>query len=275
MLHIPKTGGLAVRTLAELVYLNGVLSYPSSSGEALFDYSKFGYIHGHFGIKLLQENPNIEVACLVRDPLDRIVSNFIWLLMNNELQNQEPYINLNTMYEKMSYYLFSDTLYSKNNLVTRFLSNPIDDDSFRINHVSPFREDGSRIELDRKDMFKDYFKNWFVEDNISLDVAKSTIDNVSILGVTEDHDIFMDKVFQWFIDNYNLDIKQQYLDANNKIADSNGIPNVNYSIYTDLDGTVYTTETLKSLLTNEDIAKIYENNDLDKQIYEYAKAKLQ
>jgi hypothetical protein len=275
MMHIPKTGGLAVRTLSEILYLNGVLSYPSSSSEPLDDFSKFGYIHGHFGIKPILDYPETEIACLVRDPLDRLVSNFIWLLMNNELQEKEPYSNLSTIYEKMRHYLFEDIEYSKNNLMVRFLSNPIDDDYFRINHVSIFREDGSLIKLDKEKMFKDYYKDWFIENKDSINVAKSYLDKVTILGTTDRHTDFMDKVFQWFIDNYNLNIKQEYEDANSKIILSKGIPNVNYSTYQDTDGMVYTTASLKELLTQEDIDQIYANNSLDLELYNYAKEKLQ
>ena len=273
MLHIPKTGGLAVRTIAQILNLKNILSYPYSPF-GIDDYQKFAYIHGHFGIKPLIEYPEIESACLIREPLDRVVSNFIWLLMNNELQEQEPYKNLNSIYEKMRYYLLEDSDYSKNNLVTRFLSSQIDDDSFRINNVSVYREDGSLIELNRADMYKNYYKDWFLEDSTSLQIAKNTIDKITILGVTEKHEEFMDKVFQWILDNHQVDIKQEYLDINTEILTKTNAPYVNFSSYTDSDGTIYTTQSLKSLLTQNDIDRIYANNSLDLEIYNYAKEKL-
>jgi hypothetical protein len=275
MLHIPKTGGLAVKTLTNVLNSKGLIAHPSANPQPLDDYSKFAYVHGHFGIKPMIEYPEIQAACLVRDPLDRVVSNFIWLIMNNELQEQEPYVNLSTIYQKMHYYLIEDSDYSKNNLITRFLSNGIDDDFFRLNNVSIFRKDGSLIDVDRTEQFKEYYKHWFVDNNTSLEVAKQYLDKIAILGVTEHHDAFMDKIFKWFIDNYNLDIKQEYLDENAKITNPKNIPYVNYSNYTDSDGTTYTTESLKALLTEEDIAKIYENNALDLELYNYAKEKLQ
>jgi len=274
MLHIPKTGGLAVRTIARLLNLKNILSYPYSPF-GIYDYKKFAYIHGHFGIKPLTEYPEIESACLIREPLDRVVSNFIWLLMNNELQEKEPYKNLNSIYEKMCYYLLEDSDYSKNNLVTRFLSSQIDDDSFRINNVSVYREDGSLIELNRAEMYKDYYKDWFLEDSTSLEIAKSTVDKITILGITEKHSEFTDKVFQWILDNHKVDIKQEYLDINAEIMAKTDAPYVNFSSYTDSDGTTYTTQSLKALLTQDDIDRIYANNSLDLELYNYAKAKLQ
>jgi hypothetical protein len=274
MLHIPKTGGLAVRTIAQILRSKNILSHPHAPN-GIDDYSKFVYIHGHFGIKPLVDYPEIESACLVREPLDRVVSNFIWLLMNNELQEQEPYSNLTSIYEKMRYYLLEDEKYSKNNVITRFLSSQMDDDSFRIRNVSIYREDGSLIELDRELMYKEYFKDWFLEDSTSLEIAKSTVDKITILGVTEGHAEFMDKVFQWFIDNHQIDIEQEYLDINAEIAARTDAPYVNFSSYTDSDDTTYTTQSLKALLTQDDIDRIYANNSLDLELYNYAKAKLQ
>ena len=274
MLHIPKTGGLAIRTIARILSSKNVLSYPYSPF-GLDDYSKYAYIHGHFGIKPLTVYPEIESACLVREPLDRVVSNFIWLLMNNELQEQEPYKSLSSIYEQMRYYLLEDTIYTKNNVVTRFLSSQMDEDSFRIRHVSIYREDGSLIELDRDAMFKEYFKDWFLEDSTSLEIAKSTVDKITILGVTEGHNEFTDKIFQWILDNHQVDIKQEYLDINAEIAAKTDAPYVNFSSYTDSDGTTYTTQSLKALLTQDDIDLIYANNALDLELYNYAKAKLQ
>ena len=46
----------------------------------------------------------------------------------------------------------------------------------------------------------------------------------------------------------------------------------NFSQFTDTDGTVYTTESLKALLTQEEIAQIYADNSLDVELYEYAKS---
>jgi hypothetical protein len=124
-------------------------------------------------------------------------------------------------------------------------------------------------------MFKEYFKDWFLEDSTSLEIAKSTVDKITILGVTEGHTEFTDKVFQWILDNHQVDIKQEYLDINAEIAAKTNAPYVNFSSYTHSDGVTYTTQSLKALLTQDDIDLIYANNALDLELYNYAKEKLQ
>jgi hypothetical protein len=65
------------------------------------------------------------------------------------------------------------------------------------------------------------------------------------------------------------------LDINAEIMAKTDAPYVNFSSYTDSDGTIYTTQSLKALLTQDDIDRIYANNSLDLELYNYAKAKLQ
>jgi len=270
MLHIPKTGGLGIRTISDILFKHGIPTYPSPFQFQGFD--QHAYLHGHFGTLPIDQNPDIDVACLVREPFDRVVSSFIWLMMQGELQKYEPYASSADMGQLLRYYLFEETQYPVNNLMTRFLSNGTDPTIFRLMYVSPFWEDGTDIPLKRADVSKDYYKSWYLTDNTSLSKAYDTLDRVNLLGTTENHADFTSRVMTWFRDNYNLDIETDFKAA---LADkAGGNPFFNFGFYTDAGGTVWTTEGLKALLTDAERARVYDLNSLDVDVYRYALEKV-
>jgi hypothetical protein len=281
MWHIPKTGGLQISLINTVLRIERIVpAFPNYDAELGVDLSfNYSYIQGHFGSLPIDNNPSLDTAILLRDPFDRSVSNFIWLYMENVLTEMEPYKSMTSMTEKLKYYLFEDeTFLLHRNMQTRFLSNSISENTFKavygINTGAVSEYDTSGINI---------YINWFLPDTkTSLEMAKSRVDNATILGTTDDHNSFAEKILNWFIINYSLDLNMKYQEQTRhyKIKKTknleNGLdPYVNYSNYTDSDGTIYTTESLKTLLTKEDIAQIYENNSLDKELYEYAKEKLQ
>jgi hypothetical protein len=281
MWHIPKTGGLSISVIGIVLRAKNELSvFPTHNPELKFDpLFNYSYIQGHYGTLPVENNADLETAILLRDPLDRSISNFIWLYMEDVLTKIEPYKSMSSMIEKLKYYLFQDeTFLMHRNMQTRFLSNKVAEETVN------FLYGGDRATSISDDTsYPNMYIHWFLQDeNTSINTAKLQIDKATILGVTDNHNLFTDKVTDWFRENYDLDLTDdynyylEYLKTIKTKNLENGIdPYLNFSNYTDTDGTVYTTESLKTLLTQEDIEQVYENNALDLELYNYAKEKLQ
>lgn len=281
MWHTPKTGGLAISVI--MMVLRGRQEFsvfpnynPNLGFDPSFDYS---YIQAHYGTLPVDKNPELDTAILIRDPLDRSVSNFIWLYMENVLTDMEPYKSIDSMEDRLRHYLFEDqTFLMHRNMQTRFLSNGIAEETVNFLHgtdkTTPIADDTSHPNI---------YIHWYIPDNnTSIESAKSQIDRATILGVTDNHDQFTEQVLNWFKSNYDLDLSEIYYAELERLKNSKSMiagrdldPYLNFSTYTDSDGTTYTTQSLKSLLTQDDIDQIYANNSLDLELYNYAKEKLQ
>jgi len=281
MWHTPKTGGLAISVIGIVLRARQTHSvFPNYNPELKFDPTfDYQYIQGHFGSLPVDNNPNLNTAIMVRDPFDRSVSNFIWLLMEDVLTQMQPYASMESMAEKLKYYLFEDqTFLLHKNMQTRFLCNGISENTIR-KVYTPETDVSSEYDTTHPNIYI----NWFIPDtNTSIDLAKSRIDNATILGVTDDHEPFTLKVLDWFKTNYNLELSDEYYEQLERLKRIKSLnigrdldPYLNYSFYTDSDGTNYTTQSLKELLTQDEIDQIYANNSLDLELYNYAKAKLQ
>jgi hypothetical protein len=281
MWHTPKTGGLAISVV--MMILRGresVSVFPNYNPELGFDPSfNYSYVQGHYGTLPVDKNPELDTAILIRDPLDRSVSNFVWLYMENVLTEMEPYRSMDSMTERLRYYLFEDqTFLIHRNMQTRFLSNGIAEETVNFlygnDKTTPIADDTSRPNI---------YIHWYIKDaNTSIELAKSQIDKATILGVTDDHGPFTEQILDWFRENYDLDISEIYYEELNRLKRHKSLiagrdldPYLNFSSYTDSDSTTYTTQSLKALLTQDDIDRIYANNSLDLELYNYTKEKLQ
>ena len=99
---------------------------------------------------------------------------------------------------------------------------------------------------------------WFVGNELtSLDLAKSKLDQMSIVGTSDNIDPVLEKIKVWFLDNYNIEI--EYLQEK-----------FNSSSITE-DGIKYTTEDCVAMLTEEEINTLKQLNSIDQELYEYAK----
>lgn len=294
-LHIPKTGGLSIQLLKEILVKYNISHYPNKYQQGIKDFTNFKdykFIAWHFGITPIKnmEN-NLDYATMLREPLDRVISNFCWLLMSGYLDYIKSYDGL-TVLEKLKNYLFKDEYYSDHkNYQTMFLSASISDAHLEAYTQEKYDLVGPvsswyKMEYTKYLEYDDLNKNitlpnlqrsisWHLDlSEISLEVAKNTIDSCTILGTTEDHDLFIAKLFQWFRDNLDLDLELEFNQLLKDRLEVRGEPRHNFSQFTDEDGTVYTTESLKALLTQDEIAQIYADNALDVELYNYAKTKL-
>lgn len=239
-LHIPKTGGTTVM----FNMVNNLVNYEIKILEKSIppfqkDLSKYNYIHSHIGTYPIETIKNLSKATLVRNPVDRSISNFLWIY-ERLLKFEDKYKNHSNIIESLKYYLFNDEFYTDHkNLQTRFLCNKPSEQVF-----------AGTVE------YKDWSKNWFIENkNTSIEFAKKQIDCFNLINTTENLDIFMSDINTFFTNKYNINIKYT---KDLTLLKSN----VNY---------IYTTKYLKTFLNTKEISCIIDNNYMDFEIYNYVK----
>ena len=258
-LHIPKTAGRFVKeNIRAALYKNEIPSYTNTHYPHNVDLNQQAYIAGHFGTYPIEVVDGIDVACIVRHPIDARLSYFNFIY-EPQFAGQDAYDSIPEYVDKLRYYLFSDPNAKAHiNYQARFICNPTDK---RIFNASKFiREDEAVLEADGKFNDGKVF-TWFVKDEkTSLEYAKSQIDSFKIVGTVENIDLFMSKKNKWFKDNYNVDIKWN---KENKINESS-------VLYKDVN---YTTSKLKDMLSDEEKQMILDQNAIDYEIYKYIQGK--
>lgn len=258
-LHIPKTAGRFVKeNIRSVLYKNEIPSYTNTHYPHNVDLNGQAYIAGHFGTYPIDVVNDIDVACIVRHPIDARLSYFNFIY-EPQFAGQEAYDSIPNYIDKLRYYLFSDPN-SKAHIdyQSRFICNPTDG---RLFNASKFiREDEKVLEAEGKFNDGKVF-TWFVNnDKTSLEYAKSQIDSFDIVGTVEGIDLFMSKKSKWFKDNYGISIEWN---KENKINESSVL----------YDGVTYTTSKLKEMLTDEEKQMILNQNKIDYAIYNYVKGK--
>ena len=248
-LHIPKTGGTTVASnFGQFLINNNISKYPPSSPPHSDVSNDYAFIQGHLGRYPISKVDNLSVATLVRDPLDRAISNFLYIY-DRVLKNREDYSAIETIEEKLKYYLFDDEFYfSHRNIQSKFIC--LDPGS------NKFKDEPTGEELE----YINRSKRWNLpEKDVTLKKAKSFVDSFEIVNTTRNVNLFINRLIDWFNTNYpELDVKQ----LNFPISDAN----VSILKYGELE---MTTESLKQLLTDEDILRFLDLNSIDFDLYEY------
>jgi len=248
-LHIPKTAGMTVAvTLTQFLNQNNLSKYPPTPPPHQDISSEYAFIQGHLGRYPISKIENLSVATLVRDPLDRAISNFLYIY-DRVLSSRTEYSSLDTMELRLKYYLFEDPIYiSHRNIQSKFIcSEP---------EVNMFKD----IPSDQESDYLTRSKQWYLKDiDISFELVKENIDNFEIVNTTNKVDNFVQRLVDWFNVNYeNLEFKT----LNNKIF------NINDSSVK-FGKQQYTTPSLKSSLSDQDIANFLDLNSIDFELYEY------
>jgi len=252
-LHIPKTAGMTAGiTIGQFLVANNLPKYPPSSPPHADVSSEYAFIQGHLGRYPISKIENISVATLVRDPLSRAVSNFLYIY-NRVLANREEYLNLETIEAGLKYYLFEDPNYiAHRNIQSKFICSEPEENMFK--------DIPSSQELD----YENRSKQWYLKDvEITSELVKSYIDEFEIVNTTLNVSIFINRLIDWFNNNYpELDIKS----LNTQVFSIN-------NSYVEFEGNTYTTENLISSLSDEDIEKFLDLNSIDFELYEYVYSK--
>jgi hypothetical protein len=276
VIHIPKCGGLSLKLLSPILDSHDIANHTATQNVNWGHVSDYSFVSWHFGVTFIDQ-PDTEFACILRDPADRAISNFLWLYRNAAFGRIDAYSSLETMLDKLKFYLFDDEFYTPHkNVQTKFLSNKVDDAYFESIYLSDGLGTSYTDELDDPRAFRNRTKDWYLEDiNTSVETAKANLDKCSVIGIVDDHAKFLDDLFSWISTNWELDLQEEF----NKAVEAGKSPDApyyNYSMVRDMyTSEVTTTQSLKALLTQEEIDRIYADNSLDVELYEYAKAKLQ
>jgi len=269
--HIPKCGGKGFQNLVSILE-NNELNVFFRDTQNFDGYDKYAFVQTHYGSHPMDHYPDIESACIFRDPLDRMVSQFAWAMMMDSYSKVFEEYTKDNIENLFRYFLFEDEKFvNNNNLQTKFVCNPIEEAIFYVLHVNRVLPEDGSIQFETPHSHGIFWKEWNLKNSkTSIEYAKSQVDKMTIIDTLENHDRFTTNVCNWFKENYDLDIEDEFRES---LGDEN--PTFNYSVFTDNQGNEWTTAKLKALLTEEEIAKVYENNALDLELYNYVKDKVQ
>ena len=269
-LHIPKCGGMDVnKHIFYPAQVYGIPFYPSPDYVGPVDLNNFAYIAKHLGTYPIGKIQNLDIACLFRDPVDRSISNFAWLFMTNRITTDSEYNSFTNIKDMLTHYLFNDIKYfTHRNLQCRFICNEMSELVYR--HELN-KEDLTKKELEKFNkekerlMQKNPVERWFLDDeNSSVDFAKSQIDSFDIIDTINHHDRFVSKIYKWFEENYSIDLGKY----------QNSYSGIFNESLVSFDGNQYKTPDLKSMLSQEELDQILENNLMDKEIFDYVSEKV-
>ena len=270
-LHIPKCGGKGFKNLIRILEDNGLKVF-SNITQNFDGYNKYAFVQTHYGSHPMDIYPEIETACIFRNPLDRMVSQFAWAMMTDAWSVYFEEYTKDDIGNLFKYFLFTDEKFvNNNNLQTKFVCNGVEEAIFYVKHINKLLPEDGSIKFETQPSHGSFWKEWMIaNDKTSIEYAKSQVDKMTIIDTLENHDRFTTNVCNWFKDNYDLDIEEEF-----RASLVNENPTFNYSIFTDNQGNEWTTAKLKALLTEEEIARVYENNSLDLELYNYVKDKVQ
>lgn len=253
-MHIPKTAGQFItKSIGLSLDKNGINNYFLHNGHFVSEkkLKQCVFIAGHFGTFPIDVVDNVEVVTILRDPVERAVSQFNFLY---EQRYQHLYKDIDGYINRLKFYLFDDkNMFTLRNYQARFLCNPANKRRFE-----------SQEEFDK--LLKEFLvpfeagapNTWFVENELtSLNLAKSKLDSMSMVGTFDNLNAVLKKINNWFLDNYGIEIKY--------IEDKINLSSINEN------GVNYTTEDCVEMLSKEEINTLRQINSIDQELYEYAK----
>lgn len=253
-LHIPKTAGQFItEAIRDGLEKNGIDNYFIYNGAFASDLrlKESIYIGSHFGTYPLDLINDIDTVTVLRDPVERAISQFNFLY---EQRYQELYKDIDGYLNRLKFYLFEDkNMFGLRNYQARFLCNPANPRRFKS------EEEFEKLLGESAVPFGFGFPNtWFVGNELTdLTLAKDQLDKMSIVGTADNLDAVLEKINKWFLDNYKIEIK--YSDKR-----------INSSSITE-NGKKYTTRECIDMLTLEELQTLKDINSIDQELYEYAK----
>ena len=253
-LHIPKTAGQFItESIRSSLEKAGIEKYFLYNGAFVSEekLKECVYIGSHFGTYPIDIIPEINTVTILRDPVERAISQFNFLY---EQRYKELYSDISGYLNCLKFYLFEDkNMSGLKNYQARFLCNPANPKRFKS------EKDFNELISESSVPFGLGFPNtWFVGNDLTdLSLAKSQLDKMSIVGTADRLDTVLEKIKAWFLDNYKVDI--EFLQ--DRVNSSSIVEN----------GKHYTTQDCIEMLTEEELLTIKEINSIDQELYEYAK----
>jgi len=259
LLHIPKTGGTSVDyAVSKYMRKNNIPYFPGNWSKTSLDINETMFINAHIGTYPMDNFFDVDVACVFRDPVDRTISNFLWIF-KDVLADKPEYFKFNNIIDCFKFYAFEDQNFiAHHNLQTRFVCNPMDKEAFKI----MYQPEEDLIPFPEKTGMGLLWRNFLVRnERTDINFAKKQVDSFKIIGVTDNLLPFQLKVHKWFKDNYGIDLEEP---TKNKLRTGQ----VGYK------SILYDTDLIKDMLSIDDINRIRYNNSLDVELYQYVKDKL-
>lgn len=253
-LHIPKTAGRYISEgIKNSLDISGVSHHITTHFPNNNNFINKAYISMHAGTYPLDKIPNLDVATIVRNPIDARISYFNFIY-NKALYSREEYSKIESPLEKLRYYLFEDTNFENhNNYQSRFICNSADERSFK---PLEFNRDHYE-EMMYPFLRKGEGFNWFVNnDKTTLENAIAQVNRFKIVYTLDNIDQFKDEINKWFKDNYGIDISFSSKRVNNSVT--------NFG-----DGKYLGSADLLALLAEQDKDQILKNNSIDYELYNY------
>ena len=168
-IHIPRCSGIYIKThIVNDLKVKGIPYFASNHNE--ISANKFKdkrFISGHFGMTPLKYRDDLINICLVRDPVDRFISNFIYM---------HPGFKGPHLVSKLESWLDNK---KQHNLQARSLNKNIDEDLYNS------MDHGTLRALD----------GWCLEEGeINMSEVKAFIDSVYLIDTIDNHFSFISRV---------------------------------------------------------------------------------
>lgn len=178
-IHIPRCSGIYIKThIVNDLKVRGIEYFASNHSEIFpYKFENKKFISGHFGLTPLKYRKDLINICLVRDPVDRYISNFIY--MHSGFKGAHLESKLDEWMENKDQY----------NLQAKSLSKNIDENLYNSLDHGTFRA----------------LKGWcFEQGDININEVKSFIDSIHLIDTVENHHSFISKLSNLCQDVYGF-----------------------------------------------------------------------
>lgn len=255
-LHIPKTAGTYINNNIKKVLQDNNIScyFGTKQLPLIVDLNDYSYFSGHWGTYPIDKVRDLDVACVVRDPVDARIS-YYNMSYEYDIASRWEYSKYHSYLDKFKHYMFDDKNFlTHHNFQSRFICNSVNPSIFN----ESFKTDPV-IKKELNDVRIGKAFSWFLsDDNTSFENAKTNLDNFNIVSTVDQIDYFLINISKWFEENYKIDLKF-----------SQEKENVSITNFEDIN---YSTSYLRSLLSDDEIEQIRRLNSLDQAVYNYAKS---
>lgn len=178
-LHIPRCSGIYIKThIVNDLRAKKIPFFATNHGEIFPDtFNDKKFISGHFGTTPLKYRNDLITVCLVRDPVDRFISNFIY--MHRSFKGAHLDAQLEKWIENSK----------QHNLQARSLNKPLNEELYNS------KEHGFSRALD----------GWCLEDGeINISEIKSFIDSMRLVDTVDNHYNFINNLNELIYETYGF-----------------------------------------------------------------------
>lgn len=257
--HIPKTSGAYV---FKNIYDGGLVEEFNKNKLTLYIDNKYlindvdeesikgaNFVYGHYGYRPYLINNSFKSFTIIRDPAKRLISHFISIWKYERIVKRYPDTLISSPLIFLDFWLNNEEdLAAKSNFQSKFLCNNLSQQV--IDSLKPIH----RLEeqLDSPEHFSKIFPNsWGIENiNPSKNNVIDLLNKMSVVATTENIENKIDDIINFINNSFNIKLNRKYIDRYNINLGS---------------------QHLFNNLTKNQLKKIHDLNELDYEVWEYAK----